>query len=226
MMVDPKSSFSHDDLETAMKENLFVKGRPFSKNVLIGKVVNNKDSEKLGRCQIMVYGYFDNLPTEDLPYATPDFGLNGEFIVPTVGSLVSVYFENEDIMNPHYTTKIINRNAISNVKDDDYPNTIVIYDDLNGNKKYFNRRTGESVEKFTNGVEINTDINGDMEIDTTACTTGNITINGRSILKLDAAIIETPAGTVIPGVTGGLNCLVVDPILGISHAGTTLIRSG
>ena len=224
-MSDPKNSFDHADLEAAMKSNLFQKGREIERSVFVGKILNNNDPEKLGRCQVLVYGVFDEVKSSDLPWAIPDFGLNGEFVVPDNGTFVSVVFQNEDVYAPCFTTKVINRNALSDARTEDYPNTIVIYDDLKGNRKYFNRKTGESVEKFANGVEVNTDINGNMTIDTTACTTGNITLDGRAILKLDAPIIDTPAGTVVPAGTGFMNALLVDPITGLLHSGHQFIRT-
>ena len=43
-----------------------------------GKVVNNNDPDKEGKCRIRVYGVFgDEVPDDDLPWALPDFNFVG-----------------------------------------------------------------------------------------------------------------------------------------------------
>jgi len=76
------------------------------------------DAELLCRCRIRVWGVHDELkdktskrgvPTEELPWAEPAFGLyqgsvsgNGQWCVPLQGSYVWVFFENGNWMHPRY----------------------------------------------------------------------------------------------------------------------------
>ena len=98
-------------------ENL--KGRTF-----IGRVVDNNDPEKEGRCRVMVYGLFENeepvydsdnkptgetikveVPVENLPWAQPIgrkmfAGGKGGFAdisIPKIGTFVQVQFSEGDI---------------------------------------------------------------------------------------------------------------------------------
>lgn len=206
----------------------------------VGKIVNNKDIQKLGRCKIRVYGIFGNeIPDDDLPWAIPDFeyigSSLGSFIVPEIGTLVNVYFRDGDLYFPHYTTKILDKNNISQEKDEDYPDTMVFYETTNGDYFKINRKTFESIERHASGIFITKDINGNITIDTTDCNTGNLTIisNGDINVKanninLDAPIgvkinaskIEFPKGPVVPDSAGGpFNCLLFDPLTGVPHSG-------
>ena len=62
-----------------------------------GKVIVNNDPERLGRVQIRVIGYYENLEDKWLPWAVPDIsfmgGKCGSQIIPEIGSMVRGYFE-------------------------------------------------------------------------------------------------------------------------------------
>jgi len=83
-----------------------------------GVVEDRYDKELLCRCRIRVLGIHDELkdkddingvPTEELPWAEPCFGLfegsvsgNGAWSVPLQGSYVFVFFENGNWMQPRF----------------------------------------------------------------------------------------------------------------------------
>ena len=50
-----------------------------------GIVLNNADPDKLGRVQIKIYGYYDNLALNNIPWAVPDIqswtSTKGNFVV-------------------------------------------------------------------------------------------------------------------------------------------------
>jgi hypothetical protein len=70
----------------------------------IGKVVDNNDPKRLGRCRISVLNVFDNIPTESIPWATPQKDLNGnQFILPEVGKILTVTFDQGKYYMPVYT---------------------------------------------------------------------------------------------------------------------------
>ena len=136
-----------------------------------GKIVDNNDPEKIGRCRIMVFGVFDGIPTENLPWAIPDFGFIGStigsFTVPPVDSIVNVYFDCGDIYLPKYTTKVLTPSSVKNMVSDieeDYPNTMVLFETDNGD--YFRiNRTSKSMElQHSSGSFIRIDRDGNMKI--------------------------------------------------------------
>lgn len=73
----------------------------------IGEVVDNVDPSNLGRCRIKVFGKFDQLPTEAIPWATP---MNRDHVgaqsVPRIGDVVAVRFDNGNIYHPEYWFQI------------------------------------------------------------------------------------------------------------------------
>ena len=76
----------------------------------LGEVVEINDPEYVGRIKVKVFGKFDNLETEHIPWAYP---LNynsggsstgaGTFSLPKLGSIVNIRFDNGNIYFPQYT---------------------------------------------------------------------------------------------------------------------------
>ncbi len=69
----------------------------------LGEVVNNADPLLMGRCRVKVFGKFDSLPDDAIPWATP---MNRDHVgaqaVPRVGDIVAVRFDNGNIYHPEY----------------------------------------------------------------------------------------------------------------------------
>ncbi len=69
----------------------------------IGVVEDNVDPKKLGRCKVRVLDIFDEMPVEDIPFASPWKDLNGnQFNVPEKGKVVTVVFDQGNIYKPEY----------------------------------------------------------------------------------------------------------------------------
>ena len=86
-----------------------------SEKTYLGKVVDIKDPLYQGRARINVFGIFDDIPTEDLPWAEQIAGLSfggdyggGNISIPRLGSIVAVHFEDNNYykMNYHYIKEI------------------------------------------------------------------------------------------------------------------------
>lgn len=223
-------------------------------NFYSGKVVNNIDPEKLGRCQIRVYGIFeDTIPDSDLPWAIPDFefigSTIGSFVVPPINAIVKVYFEHGDIYFPHYTTKVIEKKKLSDLRLEDYPDTMIIFETDEGDYLTLNRKS----RKFTfhhnsgNNIEIlkdgNTNIlikgnkeqivnkdemhivKGDHVIKNNNIgkieinRNGDILVTGGNVTIDHTIMLDVKGNNVIPTGTGPLNALKVDPITGLPHSG-------
>ena len=69
----------------------------------LGEVVVNEDPLLKGRCRVKVFGKFDLLTDEAIPWATP---MNRDAVVshhvPRVGDIVAVRFDNGNIYHPEY----------------------------------------------------------------------------------------------------------------------------
>jgi len=73
----------------------------------IGEIVENIDPSNLGRCRVKVFGKFDDLPNDAIPWATPMNRDNiGAHHIPTIGSIVAVRFDNGNLYHPEYWFQI------------------------------------------------------------------------------------------------------------------------
>ena len=69
----------------------------------IGTVEDNNDPKKLGRVRVRVMDIFDNIPVEDIPWASPWKDLNGNVVnIPEKGKVVTVIFDNGNIYKPEF----------------------------------------------------------------------------------------------------------------------------
>jgi len=74
-----------------------------------GVVLDNSDSENLGRIKVNIYGVFDDIASQYLPWATPAMPIGsgagigfGNSSIPEIGSYVFCFFETGDIYQPVY----------------------------------------------------------------------------------------------------------------------------
>jgi hypothetical protein len=69
----------------------------------LGEVVDNQDPSNFGRCRVKVYGKFDNLTNDAIPWATP---MNRDHVgahsIPRIGDIVAIRFDNGNIYHPEY----------------------------------------------------------------------------------------------------------------------------
>jgi hypothetical protein len=73
----------------------------------IGQVVDNKDPLNNGRCKVNVFGKFDILPLEAIPWASPSNSMGaGQHFVPRNGDIVAITFDNGNIYLPLYSCQI------------------------------------------------------------------------------------------------------------------------
>ena len=76
----------------------------------LGVVVDNDDPEFRGRAKVKVFGVFDDLETEQIPWAHQIFGTSyglgggsGRMSVPKLGTVVHVRFNNNNYYSPEYS---------------------------------------------------------------------------------------------------------------------------
>jgi len=159
-------------------ENL--KGRTF-----IGRVVDNNDPEKEGRCRVMVYGLFENeepvydsdnkptgetkkveIPVENLPWAQPIgrkmfAGGKGGFAdisIPKIDTYVQVQFSEGDIYGIEYSSIQNINDAVKNEIKDSYLNSHVLaYDEDEELKVFYTPSKGIEIYLKKSHISINPD---------------------------------------------------------------------
>lgn len=93
----------------AINNNRLKNSRPNNFPRWFGKIEDINDPSKQGRARVRIFGKFDNVPTSSLPWAMRRHDLSfsktggsGNFSAPTVGTIVSVYFDADDPYTPIY----------------------------------------------------------------------------------------------------------------------------
>ena len=113
----------------------------------LGEVVDNVDPSNLSRCRVKVYGKFDLLDIEDIPWAVPSNAvISGGYSVPNIGDVVSVYFDNGNIYTPIYKNQVL---VNSDLKSEVLVNsanpedvTSLVYDSTKGIRVYHSPENG------------------------------------------------------------------------------------
>ena len=226
------------DLNELLKEEVERKSAPLSTTFYPGKVVDNKDPEKLGRCRVRVFGVFgDAIPDDDLPWALPDIGFVGSkvgnFVVPPVDAIVNVYFDNGDLYMPKYTTKVnlANRELKGMVSNPlgDYPNTMVFFESDEGDFLKMNRQTGEMTFNHRSGASIMITKSGHVVIDNSNTENGGFDLNIKGDIRFQAGgdIELNTTGKIKLSAHGGMsnawypNSIPVCPFTGQPHSTVT-----
>jgi len=120
--------------------------------IFLGIVEENIDINRLGRIKVRVQSVFNEIPLEDIPWASPFRGLDGrEFSVPAVGKIVNVIFPDGNIYEPQFiyseNYNINLKNKLKGLDDDEYKNYVsllfdhrcqISVDDTALNLDYFN----------------------------------------------------------------------------------------
>jgi len=149
-----------DDLNRLLSQDLMQKD-------WIGEVVDNNDPETQFRCKIKVYGLFDDLKTEDIPWAFPinrkifaskKNGGYGDGSVPKIGTLVKVRFNNGDIYSPeYYSIQNINPTLQSEIENDYQGTHVIAYDEDEEFKIIYQPGNGIKIHLKDSHITINPD---------------------------------------------------------------------
>jgi hypothetical protein len=184
-IMDLMRDYLNDDPDAGFEENY------------VGVVENNKDPERTGRCQIRIHGLHDGISTENLQWMEPEFplsmGLHGSFIVPEIGTTVNIFYVNGDVYQPKYTSKAVDKttNNFSADKNEDYPDTCILYETKKGDYLKINRAKGEFTLQTAAGCTLKMSQNGDIDIDNSMSNNGDMTLNLRGDFKIDNRLGNT-----------------------------------
>lgn len=138
-----------------------------------GEVLDNADSSKLGRLKVQIFGVFDDIETEDLPWAVPAYPIfsgsgvgYGHFAVPEIGSFVWCFFEAGDLNTPVYFAEAADGvHGLPTERTTNYPSTKVLKT-KNGIVVSINDKSGSQEIKVTHpgGAIIKIDNSGNVII--------------------------------------------------------------
>lgn len=184
-----------------------------------GIVVENNDPQKLGRVQIRIMGFYDDLPDYLLPWAVPDIGFigssKGSFIIPEINATVRGYFDKGDVQKPIYDSlafskETADRNSLTILDNTEYPNKMVLLETDQGDFLTLNRRTGELVFIHRTGATLSVSQLGDITIRTGSYLLKNGALNlevlGNANIQADGAVeINAKRNVNINSVIGKIN---------------------
>jgi hypothetical protein len=183
----------------------------------IGEVVDIADPLKSGRVKVKVYGKFDQIPTEHIPWAYPANSMTagsatggGFFSVPKMGSLVAIRFDNGNIYHPEYTFMQKISAEVKAEIENSYENAhIIIYDTVTEGalKVFFTEEKGFMLDykktqiniKPDNSVLIQT-ASGDSKVEILDDGKMNITQKGDITVKSDGKVVIDHSSSIELGV--------------------------
>lgn len=170
-----------------------------------GKVIDNNDPLMMGRVKIKIFGYYDNIAEDAIPWALPENSYigskNGALIIPDENSILRGYFDNGDDQKPIYTSiapSVTNYTTAKTYTDSmlNYPNLMTLLTVENGGYVTVNKQNGEVIIQQRAGTRITIDPTGSITIKTSryeplSTDDGNLTIN------LDGSFnLNTSKGTI------------------------------
>lgn len=135
----------------------------------LGEVVDVDDPLFLGRVKVKVFGKFDDLETEDIPWANPsnnfspgDSSGGGSFKIPKLGCIVNIQFDNGNLYCPEYTFNQKISDSLKSEIEGDYEGAwSEIFDEDELLKIYYVRGKGLTIslkESFVNILNDNESI--------------------------------------------------------------------
>lgn len=146
--------------------------RDFSKDDLrntswLGEVVDIEDPQKIGRIKVKVFGKFDELETDAIPWAYPGNNISAGsadggsfFSVPKKGSIVSIKFDNGNIYYPEYFfNQHLSQDARKEIENS-YTNAhIIVYDTVTEGalKIFFTEEKGLMIDYKKSQINIKPD---------------------------------------------------------------------
>ena len=138
-------------------------------NDFVGRVVYNEDPTYSGRCKVRVFGLFDDMPVDNIPWFVPAssnvFGTEGggSLSVPKINDIVRVRFSNSDYYSGEYTClQCIDPNLVEEIKDDYLDSQVVLYDAGNDVTIIYQKMTG--LKLYHAGASIIISPTGDIQI--------------------------------------------------------------
>lgn len=135
----------------------------------IGKVIYNEDPTFTGRCKVRVFGLFDALEDENIPWFMPvtseifSSGGAGSVSVPKINDIVRVRFSNNDYYSGEYLSVVgMDPRLVEEIKEDYIGTHVLLYDADEELIVVYQRMTG--IKIFHKGSSMVFDPHGDISI--------------------------------------------------------------
>jgi hypothetical protein len=135
--------------------------------IFYGQIVENNDPLQEGRCQIKVFGVFDDIPNEDLPWAYPGSskvfggGSDGGFAdisIPKKDAIVRVSFIEGDLYSPEwYSIAFLNQAAKDEISESYLNSHVFAYDVDEDFKIFYTPSKGIEIYLKKSHITINPD---------------------------------------------------------------------
>lgn len=101
----------------------------------IGRVIYNEDPTFTGRCKVRVFGLFDALEDENIPWFMPvnseiySSGGAGSVSIPKINDIVRVRFSNNDYYSGEYMSVVgLDPQLVEEIKEDYLGTHVLLYD--------------------------------------------------------------------------------------------------
>lgn len=206
--------------------------------MFLGEVVDVDDPLKLGRCRIRVFGKFDDLDIEDIPWAQPQLhmsfgkgGGSGSISIPRKGHVVNVLFDNGNLYSPIYTS--IQEPAADMVAElsGSYENAhSLIFDGDEELKMYYTKEKGFTLDLKHSRINIANDYSITIEhrdsksiIELrgpviTMTSDSEINITGQSRVKIDSQEVWAHGKETKVGDTPAYSAVLAEPLFAFLKA--------
>lgn len=201
----------------------------------VGKVIYIDDVTHTGRCKVRVFGLFDYLEDDNIPWFTPGnitkFSSDGGgcIDIPKVGSIVKVKFPNGDFYSgEYYSLPMLDPKLVKEIEDD-YEDAhvlvfdaneelVVIYQKMTGIKIYHKGSSfiidplGNIQLKHQNNSNV-IEVNDNQIIITSSKggenQTGTINISSGNAINIKAPTIHLESENILLGPTGKTHSIAV-----------------
>ncbi len=142
--------------------------------IYLGEIVDINDPIKEGRAKIRVFGLFDELEVEDIPWASQVNGIsfsgdgNGRLSVPKLGSVVAVQFDGQNYYRITYYGEWETSRALLDEISDSYEGAQALLYDTDAQpgplKIFYTRKSGMNMILGNAKVQLDTQDGGQLRV--------------------------------------------------------------
>jgi hypothetical protein len=144
-------------------------------HVHLGEIVDINDPLKQGRARIRVFGFFDELEIEDIPWAEQISGLsfssargNGNISIPRVGAVVNVQFDGSNYYKCFYEFEKESSSALLEEIADSYEGAQSIWYDVEAEpgtlKLFYTKKKGMVLSLGDAKIQLDTQDGGQLRV--------------------------------------------------------------